>query len=269
MRATVWWLLRLAMAALLVAGAMTGGRTVAATPAVPAWAPAAAGQAGDEDDEDEDPTEDEDTAGDEEEEENGDDGGDEAVYESPQYGYTLTYDAAEWEVVDETTDEGGDDLLFLTNGVSNALLVGQPRYDGDLEECLAAWEEGQSAIEGVDDWEPLEDEDGEPVAGEDDDRAWAAFAFDYTGEDQEEVERVIYVECRVLVPEESVVVLLHNVRAEDYEDEVDAFEALFEGLEVPEAEAEDEDDADEDEDADEDADQESDEEDEEDEEAGA
>src|SRR5688572_23117658 len=104
----------------------------------------------------------------------GDEDEDEDVHESELYGYTLSYDPAEWEVYQEDDDPDDEyDRIFFRNASQLSLvgLTGDPDYDRDqmpdcVEDYVAGLEDGErtSAVE------PLDEPDAE---GEDDDRAWA------------------------------------------------------------------------------------------------
>ena len=268
MQSTAWWLVRLATA-LLVAGSAAGG--VSGAPAawvVPEPAPGADVQADDEDDDDDG------RATEEADEERDDDrDGEEDVYESPQYGYSLTYDPEEWEVVleDDDPDDAWDEVS-LGNGTSVVRLIGDPDYDEDeLADCVEDYVGALESGENNADVEPLDEPDAE---GEEDDRAWATYSYTFTNEDGEESDNVRYVECRALGEPPTVgaggppeggppegeggppegeapeggppegeapvgasvtLVILHDAPAEDYEDEIEARETLLEGLEVPES----------------------------------
>ena len=186
--------------------------------------------AGDEDDEDAE-QDDEDA----DDEENGDASGDEELetYESPQYGYVLAYDPEEWEISGEDDDEDDPyDRVQFTNGESYVSLIGDPDYGSEqMDRCVADYQGGLEQGEGVDDVEPLEDEDGEEIAGEDDGLAFVAVSYTFTTQDGDELELVRYTECRAFEDDVTAVVL-QVALAEDYEDQFEAREDLLEGLEA-------------------------------------
>lgn len=131
-------------------------------------------------------------------------GGAAETYESPQYGFTLTYDGKEWEVAfaDENPDDP-DDRVFLSNGTSLVGLTGDPTNDeGELADC-------------VDDYVRI----FERGKGNTDDTGTAT---DY----------VAFHECRWL-GDELTLVVYHTAPAEAYEGEIAAREELLSGLELP------------------------------------
>lgn len=139
------------------------------------------------------------------------------TYTSPTFGYRLEWDDEAWDVEDEGQDlyaEGRDTIqLFETDRTSYLIVEGFEGYDGDPDACL----EGSVDEVGGEDLEPLEDEDGEVIAGAEDGRAFAAYSFT-TPTDDEVSERVAYVECQTLDEGESVVVFTHVAAADTYFD---------------------------------------------------
>ena len=240
MAGSVGWLLRLMAAATVVVALVAGSAG-----ARPAWAgtvPDAVAQQDDEDEEEVDDTDDQ--AGDEDDADDEDDAepdDDEETYESPLYGYTLTYDSAEWEVLQEDEDSDDDyDQLFLTNGVSIVGLTGDPDYaDDELADCVDDYIGGLENEDSASDIDLLDEQDAE---GEDDDRVWQTVTYTWEVEDGEE-DYIRYFECRWL-GDDLTLVILHDTLDADYEDEIEAREELLEGFSPPEGDTDDEDDAD-------------------------
>jgi hypothetical protein len=152
-------------------------------------------------------------------------------YESPTWGYRLAWDGDRWEAVQSTSDEAVD-ILFLQSRRSSLVLQSGP-FAGDPKECVSAVAGALSSEEGVDDWEPLEDDAGDPVAGETGGRAWAAFTLTFTADDGSEFADVDYVECRTLVEGEAVLLILHNTSQDDFPDEAAKVESILETIELP------------------------------------
>ncbi len=167
-----------------------------------------------------------DTGGDQGEEEAG-------TYESPQYGYTLTYDPDEWEISSEDDDpDDAYDRVQLSNGVSLVALIGDPDYDADeLDRCLDDYLAGLEQDEAVADVEVLEDGDGDAIEGEDDGLAFAAYTYTYTGEDGDEMDLVRYASCEDLGDDVTLVVI-QTTTPDDYEDQFAAREELLEAFEA-------------------------------------
>jgi hypothetical protein len=159
----------------------------------------------------------------------GGDSGPAGFYESPLYGYTITYDADEWEPYQEDDDPDDEyDKLYLTNGPSLLFIVGDPDYDeDDLDDCLDDYgtPEGE---DGVSDVEPLDERDAE---GDEDDLAWVTYTYTLEFEDGSEDDFTRYYSCRYL-GDGLTLVVIHDAPAADYEDEVEARESMLEGFEL-------------------------------------
>ncbi len=166
---------------------------------------------------------------------------DEETYESPQYGYTLTYDTDEWEVAGEDPDEDDAyDRFYLGNGVSSIVLIGDPDYDEDeIDTCLDDYVTGFEGSDAVSDVEEYDDQDAE---GEEEDRIWATYTFTFEFDDGDESDFARYLECQAL-GDGLTVVIIHDAPVDDYEDEVSEREDLLEGLEGPSDADEDDEDA--------------------------
>jgi hypothetical protein len=147
-------------------------------------------------------------------------GVDGATYESPTWGFTLEWDEDDWEVVQATSEDGVDAVLLSIPG--GALIVRGLPLEDDAEQCRRDYARALRNDDGVDDWEPLEDEEGDPIAGEEPGRAFAAFSLTFTTDDGEGQARVNYVECRSLVPHEAMMTVLLIALRADYEDVMDA-----------------------------------------------
>jgi hypothetical protein len=152
-------------------------------------------------------------------------GREEAVYESPTHGYTLTYDPWTWELLIENVNPY--DWAYFANGVSSISLNAPINYDADeMAGCAEVFAtiEGELGVSGV---EPL----GEPGAeGEQGDRAWATYAFTLESEDGEERDLVRYAECRWLGDGVTLAVV-HQTPADAYAGEVEAREDFLSGFE--------------------------------------
>ncbi len=158
---------------------------------------------------------------------------DEETYESEQYGYTLTYDTGEWEVVQEDEDEDDPyDTLYLGNGISNVALIGDPDYDeNDLDDCVDDYLAGMEDNDAFSAIEPYDEPDAD---GEEDDLVWASFSYTFEFEDGEEGDYIRYLECRAL-GDGVTLVIIHDAPVDDYEDEISERDDLLEGLDAPSA----------------------------------
>lgn len=161
----------------------------------------------------------------------------EETYESPTFGYTLTYDPDEWEVTQEDDDEDDSyDFVTLTDGVSVIRLTGDPDYTArTFDTCLADYVAPLERDPQVDDFEPVTDRGAD---GEEDDRVWATYSYTFTTDDGDEVDWIRYYECRFLgdggaLGDGLTFVVLHSAAPEDYNDEVGARDDLLAGFDLP------------------------------------
>ena len=143
------------------------------------------------------------------------------AYESPTYGYRLEWDADVWEPSEATSEDDVDTLVLVSAGSALAFIAGAD-YGDAPGACVVDWTVYLAGEEGVDDWEPLAEEDGEAVAGEEDGRAWAAFTLTYTDEAGDIFARVNYVECRTLVEGEATLAIVHITSQDAYAAEAEA-----------------------------------------------
>jgi hypothetical protein len=146
-----------------------------------------------------------------------------AVYESPQYGYRLTYDPAAWKILqeDQTPDDAYDQVL-LTNDDSLVYLVGDPDFQADeMPDCVDAYREGLRQQDEVDGMRAVRGGSGEEA-----NRAWATVSYQFTGDDGKTLDMVRYTECRALGDGVTLVVL-HTALDESYDNQVQAREDLL------------------------------------------
>ncbi|MDQ3043857.1 MAG: hypothetical protein M3R06_01720, partial [Chloroflexota bacterium] len=153
-------------------------------------------------------------------------------YTSPTYGFTLTWNQAIWGVSDVVSQDGFDQLL-LTNGPSSVYIEGYADGAGDPTACLTENITALREVEGVSDYTLREDSAGRPLAGGDSTRAFATYDLTYINPAGGRVGFVNFVECRALVPGESVVVVTLFVSAEDYESELPLVEDILAALTLP------------------------------------
>nr|MBA3337355.1 hypothetical protein [Chloroflexia bacterium] len=159
-------------------------------------------------------------------------GVDGASYTSPTHSYTIAWDLAIWNVSDVTSQDGFDQLV-LSNGPSSVYIEGYADGAGDPTACLTENIATLRAVEGVTDYKLREDAVGRPLAGGDSTRAFATYDLAYLSPSGERAGFVNFVECRTLVPGESVVVITLFVAAEEYESELPVVEELLTALTLP------------------------------------
>lgn len=157
------------------------------------------------------------------------------TYESPNYGYTVTYDAAVWSVEDAQIieDDGGYpvDVLVLSNGLTTAELLA--RFGTlDALSCIDGLAEEMESTAGVTDFAPRAAPSGTPIAGGDEADAFAA--FDYAREEGGANAQVTaFVNCRVMSDGEALLLVFLTALAQDYGGEEENRNGLLVGIELP------------------------------------
>ena len=155
-------------------------------------------------------------------------------YTDSDYDWSIEWDDRDWEEPQEPIGglPAGDLTLERIDGASFVLFRALDDYDGDPEECLDDVPDflssGFPSASGEIDYEPIEDEDGEPIAEEDDGRSYVAVTFDFGGDDT-----AVGFDCRTLVEDEAVLLIIHITNLRDFEDERAEVDALLEALELP------------------------------------
>lgn len=155
------------------------------------------------------------------------------AYTSPTYGYRVSW----WEpwAVAEERSEGGRDVLELDNGTSLVRFTGGP-YRGDAPTCVIAAAEKLRGGEGVRDMKLAEYMDPPvPRAGGDERAYWAVFTFATAAADGTIGQHFAYAGCRVLVPDEAVLLVTQLGPRDRMEDQLAASIGLLESLELPES----------------------------------
>jgi endonuclease YncB( thermonuclease family) len=151
------------------------------------------------------------------------------TYTSPTFGYTVTWDDA-WFVVGEEISDGID-YLALTNATTFANVLGVP--DGSsATACLGSlvFSLGEFGLENP---EPLLDDDGAVVRGTDGLRAFAAFSGTVTVADATTVEVAAYLDCQPVVPGASVLALLASMPLETFDGQLPLVRDLLAGVALP------------------------------------
>jgi len=125
------------------------------------------------------------------------------AYTSPTWGYHIRWYGNEWAVEQESS-EGGVDSLWLTDETGNVIgFDGGPGFGGDAVSCLEDMYAQVQAIPGATNIEIVSDEDGTEQVSQDPWTSWAILLVELpVGEEQ--IDHVIYLDCRTLVPGEAV-----------------------------------------------------------------
>ena len=132
------------------------------------------------------------------------------TWTSPTYGFSVSWAGTEWDV-DPTgtlTAAGPErlDRVHLVNGVSSLYFEGATRYQGNLSSCVAEEANLLTQETGVSDIRPYRDSEGVEFVADDPNSSAAAFSLTLSIAGQD-VELVDYVECRVLTPDEAVLIV--------------------------------------------------------------
>jgi len=162
------------------------------------------------------------------------------TYTSPNFGYSFEWDDRDWTVSPEDEVSQTDpvlDALYLEAETGNLSIYGFDGYDGDPATCLQGesdYYENDSA--GVSDWEMAENADGDPLTKEDDDFAWGVFNLTYQNPDDPDADPAKltdYIECRTLVPGQSILIIFASAPRSSYNDHIDLVQAVIDTIDIP------------------------------------
>jgi hypothetical protein len=150
------------------------------------------------------------------------------TYESPTFGYTLTYDDT-WKVDTETSRRGAD-TLELSNGVSNIGFTGAST-DQTPAECVDAMIDGFKSNDSVTDVTVALDENDEELRGEIDGGEFVVLQVTFE-DDKGEADLTVYYSCIPIVEGESMLGITHVADSADYNDEVENRAAILDTLSI-------------------------------------
>ncbi|MGC4189929.1 MAG: hypothetical protein QM589_01665 [Thermomicrobiales bacterium] len=164
------------------------------------------------------------------------------TYTSPNFGYSFEWNDRDWTVPTDAEVSQTDpplDSLYLEADTGNLYIYGYDGYDGDPATCL----QGESDYyendgEGVSDWKPAENASGKALTKEGDDFAWGVFNLTYQDPDAKNadpLELTDYIECRTLVPGQSILIIFASAPRSAYNDHIDLVQAVIDTVDIPEA----------------------------------
>ncbi|MGI8486697.1 MAG: hypothetical protein ACR2OU_20870 [Thermomicrobiales bacterium] len=168
-------------------------------------------------------------------------GVDGSTYTSPQHGYTFSWDDSIWQLPSDGEISDPDqsyDSLLLEADTGRLFISGYEGYQGDATTCL----EGESSYfetesKGVTDWAPATDANGAPLTdATGSEAAWGVYNFTYQNPDDasaQPLELTDYIECRTLVPGESVLVIFATATRDSYNDHIDNVQTVIDTIEIP------------------------------------
>ncbi len=150
-------------------------------------------------------------------------------YVSDEYGWSVEWDPRDWAMGDAP---GRDDdyELRLNSDLSTIDFTVYDDYAGDAAACM---DDQANRIETgtFEDFKVIEEPDG------DDELSSAVYFVSFENSDGELVEVQTYLECRILVPGETVLSIFLITAPEDYDDEIELAQEVLDTIEVPEARA--------------------------------
>jgi hypothetical protein len=148
------------------------------------------------------------------------------TYESPTYGYTLTYDPDVWEVTQDDSEDGVDDFR-LTNGTSTVQFLGMESTQSPrrcIRDTIKSLKE-DADIESV---EVAVDDNGDDMQGTlDDGSEYAVVNVTFDGTDL-----TAYYQCTPIEEDTSILKINQITNAEDYNDEIEARIDLLDGFSI-------------------------------------
>jgi outer membrane protein assembly factor BamB len=154
------------------------------------------------------------------------------TYTSQDYPYSLTWDDS-WFLLEGPVFEAGAESLTLGNGTSIVLVIASEEAFGNAQFGLASVLVGFSSEPSISNVEPLTDAAGEEIRENGNTRSFAAVK--YTQDiDGTPVDFAAYIETRTLVPETSIITILHITPLDLYESEAPVVQQLLTGLEIQE-----------------------------------
>jgi hypothetical protein len=153
-------------------------------------------------------------------------------WQGPNWGVSVSWDPAVWNVEGEFIDVGYDGLQIGTP-ISTSYIEAYEGFGGDASACLADAEREIAAREGVTEVTPLTDR---PLPVAEDIRGEAQlFGLTLTLADGTVFRGVEYVECRTVVPGVAVLELTWQTVTGAFNEDFPNVEALFAAIEVPDA----------------------------------
>lgn len=159
-------------------------------------------------------------------------------FTSESYGFTIEFDDT-WTINPDQTatseDDNGNpiDRVALTNLLSFVSFTGFTASI-DPQTCVTNLAAGASEGEGVSNWTPKEDEDGELIEGTEAGTAFAAFDYTFTDDEGDEFEVSEYIMCQTITPEREILVFFQDTEQSNYEEQSEAREDLLVGLSLEE-----------------------------------
>ncbi|MFT4039061.1 MAG: hypothetical protein QM692_12825, partial [Thermomicrobiales bacterium] len=155
---------------------------------------------------------------------------------SPTYGFSVSWAGTNWEPDANAmlTGVGPEklDRLHLINGESSLYIEGVTRYSGNLSACIDAEAKMLGQEAGVTDLRPYIDENGSPYMADGPNGSAAAFQLTLDAGGQN-IDLVDYLECRTLVPGESVLIVTLIAETPEFTRELAEIQPVLATIEIP------------------------------------
>ncbi len=153
------------------------------------------------------------------------------TYKGLRFGVQFSW-SDDWSVEDESSQEGYDGIQLGTTR-STLYVEALDGFDGDPAECLASATADVEARDGVSDVAPTEDFE-RPVSSR---KAGEATLLTYTVtlDDGTEVQAVEYIDCRELIPGQSVLEITAQVGANFYDAQLPLIQDILATIKLPKA----------------------------------
>lgn len=161
-----------------------------------------------------------------------------ASYESPTYGYTITWDVTDWTVDHSETLIAAEatelDRLRLQTISGAVLYVDGGRFGyADGAACISVELVRIASADSTSEFRPFLQADGTALAGEDAGNAYAAFEYTVTIEGDDPYDEVVYIECRPLLGFNATLSFSVFMNPETMAQDVAAANAVIGSLQLP------------------------------------
>lgn len=151
-------------------------------------------------------------------------------WEGPNSGVRVTWDPAIWSVEGEFIEDGYDGLQIGTP-ISTVYLEAYVGFGGNAEDCFADAKSELGEREGVSEVIPLS---GRPLPVAEDERGEAGlFGITAILPDGTTYRGVEYIECRTVVPGESVLEITWQAVTQAFNEDFSNVEMLLAAIEMP------------------------------------
>jgi hypothetical protein len=162
------------------------------------------------------------------------------TYDSPTYGYSITYDTEVWQVEKEEStpsDTGTVDTFVLRAPMSGLLaefygLPADPRVTA--LDIVANVERNIKSNPSVQETSDRIGPDGEPIRGGDENHAYLAIDFSFQSDNGNTYQNVYHVEAWIVPETGGALIMIYQAPQSEYDAGIDTLETLTGGVTIPE-----------------------------------